>query len=163
MKKMLAVLVLTGLFAAGCVKPYMLLSSGTPLSNYSAIHVVVDATRFLKNKEGDPHYDGYAKSCQDMRNVITKRIDNWLAANFQGKAGAPAATLTVTVDDFHTGSGAARFFLGDAANGHLDVSCEITGGHLFRVHAVIEGIGMDKLASYMHVASSSESYIKDHL
>ena len=163
MKKTIALAATAGfLLLAGCVKPYMLLSAGKPLSSYSAIKVSVDATRFLQTKQGDAHYDGYVKSCDDMKNVITNRINTWTAAEFHGTPGGPVANLKIEVDDFYTGSGAARFFLGDAANGHLDVSATISGGHSYRVHAVIQGVGMDKLAAYMRVSSASANYIKDH-
>ncbi|HXC64636.1 MAG TPA: hypothetical protein VNZ67_09770 [bacterium] len=163
MKKMLALATAASfLLLAGCVKQYQVESAGTPLSTYSTIKVTVDAARFLQTKEGDKHYDGYVKSCDDMRGVITGRINNWVASNFHGTTGGPVANLKITVDDFYTGSGAARFFLGDAANGHLNVSCTITGGHQFLSHAEIAGVGTDKLEAYWHVASACNSYIMDH-
>jgi hypothetical protein len=163
MKKMLALLVLGGLMVGGCVKPYIQETEGTPLSNYSSIKVSVDSKAFLKTKEGDAHYDGYAKSCEDMNNVITSSVNSWLAANFHGKEGAPAANLVITVEDFYTGSGAARFFLGAAANGHLNVTATITGGHAYRVNAEIAGVGTDKYFAYKRVASATNNYINDHL
>ena len=162
MKKMLALAAAGFLMLTGCVKQYQVVSAGAPLSTYSTIKVTVDAARFLQTKQGDKHYDGYVKSCDDMRGVISGRINNWVASNFQGKAGGPVAELKITVDDFYTGSGAARFFLGDAANGHLNVSCTITGGHEFRSNAQIAGVGTDKLEAYWHVASACNNYIKDH-
>jgi hypothetical protein len=163
MKKMLALLMLTGLLIGGCGKPYILVTEGTPLSSYSSIKVYVDARAFLKGKEGDAHYDGYVKSCEDMKNVISGNVNTWMAANFHGKAGAPAANLVITVEDFYTGSGAARFFLGAMANGHLNVTAAITGGHSYRVNAVIEGVGTDKYFAYKAVARASNIYIQDHL
>jgi hypothetical protein len=153
---------LATLFLASCANPYVRVTDGTPLSQYSKIYVKLDATEFLATKLGDAHYDGYAASVVDMRNLVTKQINNWLAANFVGKPGAPAALLVLKIDDFYTGSGAARFFLGSMADGHLDVVGKITGGHVFRVNVKIQGFGFDKVMAYNQLAKDTDRYIADH-
>jgi hypothetical protein len=147
----------------GCAKPYVLLQEGKPLSGYSKIDVEVVADRFLQTKKADAHYDGYAKSCDDMKNVVGGMVRSWLAQNFHGHAGGPAAKLTIDVTDFFTGSGAARLFLGSMANGHLETTCTITGGHSFSTHAKIAGVGLDKIMAYRGTAKAINVYIGDHL
>ena len=157
------------LFLSACIPytPYVVQSEGTPLSEFSKITVKVDATAFLKTQEGTKHYKGYVKACKQMDEMVTSRVQGYIDKNFHGKAGAPAAVLTITVDDFATGSGAGRLFLAmssgpETGNGHLNVSVTITGGDHFTAHTDITGIGVSEINAYNDIAFFTNAYLKNH-
>jgi hypothetical protein len=168
MTKRILGIVMLGLLAAGCASTQRD-ANFVPLGSYSSISVSTDAKDFLAKIADDPHYDGYVKSCQDANDVVAKGVSNWISEKFVG-SGSKALKLRASISEFKSGSGAARFFLGNAANGYIVYHVQFLDGtnaiydEFIRADISANSLpGMEKLDAYRMIARKINNFIKNHM
>ena len=118
------------LFVSACTPGKVIIKPTEPIKAYNKLNVVVSSQTFLATIKGNKHYDNYVALTSEAERQIGGHIRNWAATEWKGSSNPRSRPLTVTLDlqDYNTGSGALKFFVGSAANGKLVYLVTLTDG-----------------------------------
>lgn len=119
MKRIAGLVLAAGIFLAACTPGKVIIQPSTSIKAYGGLDVEITSQSFLATMQGKKNYDNYVALCAEAEKQLGGHVKNWAATKWQGTAGRRHLTVKLELQEYNTGSGAAKFFLGSVANGHI--------------------------------------------
>ena len=98
-----------------------------PLKNFGSMQFKGSTSTFDRVVKGQKDEDLRREKGQAVHEIVARNLGGF-ASSFQGTSGGRALTLQAELMDCYAGSGALKFFVGAAANGHIDYDVKLYDG-----------------------------------
>jgi hypothetical protein len=107
------------LFLAGCTPGRVVIMPNEPIKKFSRLDVQVSSETYLATIKGNKNYDRYVALTSEAEKQIGGHIRNWAQREWKGNPGGRPLLVKLDLQEYNTGSGALKLFLGSAANGKI--------------------------------------------
>ena len=119
MKRQLLAMAGLALFLAACTPGKVVIMPNEPIKKFGRLDVVVSSATYLETIKGNKNYDRYVALTSEAEKQIGGHIRNWAQREWKGSPSGKPLTVKLELQEYNTGSGALKLFLGSAANGKI--------------------------------------------